>query len=80
MFWDGASQPLLDLDGARSRHYFVVQGCSDLKRIGSFGWHWLLSSARGDKEQAVESALSMIQRVGRLRTHSALALRGAAPD
>jgi glycosyltransferase involved in cell wall biosynthesis len=69
LFWDGASQPLLDGCRGQSRRFYVDQAYRDLRRMGFFSLHWLGALVRGNRDQSLDSALSLLQRMGRLRTH-----------
>ena len=73
MFWDGASQPLLDWSCHQPRRGFVLHAYRDLRRIGSFAFQCLEAFLRGDRERRFDTALSVIQQAGRLRTHILLA-------
>jgi glycosyltransferase involved in cell wall biosynthesis len=69
MFWDGASQPLLDqLHDANSRTIIFRATLRDLRQC----LRWLLSAAvatlSGQKTLAFESLLGLSQRAGRVRT------------
>jgi GT2 family glycosyltransferase len=79
MFWDGASQPLIDSGAGRPRTHYLRQGYLDLRRIASFALRGWLAPG-GGRERRLESLLAIVQRAGRLRTHLLLAAgRGAAP-
>ena len=79
MFWDGASQPLIDSGAGRSRGHYFRQGYLDLRRIASFLLRGWLLAGRGGRERRLESLLAVVQRAGRLRTHLLLAARRGTP-
>jgi len=69
MFWDGASQPLLDRPTERrSRRLILRAVCSDLRQC--FGWSAsaVTATIRGRKGNAWQSLLGLSQRAGRVRT------------
>ncbi|HEY4363708.1 MAG TPA: glycosyltransferase family 2 protein [Bryobacteraceae bacterium] len=74
MFWDGASQPVLDGAARQPRSYCALQAYRDVKRIGFF----ILRSAAAcfcrDRDGRLDCALRATQRAGRLRTHLRLLL------
>ncbi|MBK9713251.1 MAG: glycosyltransferase family 2 protein [Kouleothrix sp.] len=74
LFWDGASQPLLDR-AAHPRQFYVSQAYQDMRRSGFFVVQWLRALRRGERALRVDSALALIQRLGRLRTHCLLVWR-----
>jgi glycosyltransferase involved in cell wall biosynthesis len=69
MFWDGASQPLIDSGLGRSRGHYFRQGYFDLRRIASFTLRGGFALLRGERQKYLENALRVVQRAGRLRTH-----------
>jgi glycosyltransferase involved in cell wall biosynthesis len=73
MFWDGASQPLIDSGTAQSRSHYLRQACFDLRRMTRFTWNGVLAGIRGEREKRLENILTLVQRTGRLRTHLLLA-------
>jgi glucosyl-dolichyl phosphate glucuronosyltransferase len=73
MFWDGASQPLIDSGVGRARRHYLDQGWVDLRRMTRFTLNGLFALCRGDRVGRLESSLAFIQRMGRLRTHLLLA-------
>jgi glycosyltransferase involved in cell wall biosynthesis len=73
LFWDGASQPLLDSGVGRPFGHYLHQGYRDLRRIARFALDGCLACATGNRSKRLESALMLIQRAGRLRTHLLLA-------
>jgi glycosyltransferase involved in cell wall biosynthesis len=73
MFWDGASQPLIDSGKGRARAHYLRQGYLDLRRMARFTLDGCLAVARGDRVGRLESGLAVVQRAGRLRTHLLLA-------
>ena len=69
MFWDGASQPLLDHPSEkRSRPSILRSVLSDIRQC--FGWcaSALAAAMRGRRLNAWESLLGLSQRAGRVRT------------
>ena len=69
LFWDGASQPLLDMPPLdRSRRTTSLNAYRDLRQCGRWTWEILVAVLRGRKSSAWESLLGLSQRVGRLRT------------
>jgi glycosyltransferase involved in cell wall biosynthesis len=73
MFWDGASQPLIDSGTAHPRSHYLRQACFDLRRMARFTLNSFLAGIRGEREKRLESILTLVQRTGRLRTHLLLA-------
>lgn len=73
MFWDGASQPLIDSGTGRSLRHYLRQGYLDLRRIARFALDGCVALARGDRLKRLENGLALVQRAGRLRTHLLLA-------
>lgn len=67
LFWDGASQPLMDVR-QRSRRATSLNAYRDLRQCGRWSWEFLISVLRGRRGPAWESLLGLSQRVGRLRT------------
>lgn len=77
VFWDGASQPVLDGSKLRGRRECALQAYRDVKRVVLF---LLQTAAAGfllDRQRCLDSALNVTRRVGRLRTHL-LMLAGVA--
>jgi glycosyltransferase involved in cell wall biosynthesis len=69
LFWDGASQPLIDVPACeRSRRVTSLNAYRDLRQCGRWSWEILVAVMRGRKGSAWESLLGLSQRVGRLRT------------
>ena len=69
LFWDGASQPLIDAPArARSRRVTSLNAYRDLRQCGRWSGEILVSILRGRRGPAWESLLGLSQRVGRLRT------------
>jgi glycosyltransferase involved in cell wall biosynthesis len=73
MFWDGASQPLIDSGTEQPRTHYLRQAHYDLRRIARFALDGILAGLNGEREQRLESMLALVQRAGRLRTHLRLA-------
>ena len=72
LFWDGASQPLLDRSLDHSRRFYFKQCLFDLRRMLRFSLDVIL----GNKT----SIYSFFQRVGRLRTNLNLLLQPEQKD
>lgn len=72
MFWDGASQPLLNYDIAQPRRFYALQAYYDLRRVVFFAFQWFHTFVRGDTDQCLDDGLSLVQRIGRLRANLAL--------
>ena len=69
LFWDGASQPLMDVPTrGRSRRATSLNAYRDLRQCGRWSWEILVAVLKGRKGSAWESLLGLSQRVGRLRT------------
>lgn len=69
MFWDGASQPLLDRgDEQLSRRLIFQSMCSDLRQCAAWSLRALAASIHGRKAIAWQSLLGLSQRAGRVRT------------
>jgi glucosyl-dolichyl phosphate glucuronosyltransferase len=77
IFWDGASQPVLDGASAKSRSYCALQAVRDVKRMALFLLRAMAALCRRDQERSFDFALDATRRAGRLRTHLLLLL-GAA--
>jgi glycosyltransferase involved in cell wall biosynthesis len=73
LYWDGATQPLLDSGTGRPRSHYLRQGTYDLRRIARFTYDAVRASLCGDRTARRDSGFALIQRVGRLRTHLLLA-------
>ena len=69
MFWDGASQPILDGAACQNRSYCALQAYRDVKRIVLLSVRCFLALPRRDRERCFDFALYATQRAGRLRTH-----------
>jgi glucosyl-dolichyl phosphate glucuronosyltransferase len=68
LFWDGASQSILDFGSGQTRGFYANQSYRDLRRIAFFLVQGLLALAQGNGEALTRNALAIIQRSGRLRT------------
>jgi glucosyl-dolichyl phosphate glucuronosyltransferase len=69
MFWDGASQPLLDqLHDASSRRVLVRATLSDVRQCVRWLFSAAVATVRGKKTVAFESLLGLSQKAGRVRT------------
>ena len=69
LFWDGASQPLIEVPvRGRSRRATSLNAYRDLRQCGRWSWEILVSVLRGRRASAWESLLGLSQRAGRLRT------------
>ena len=77
LFWDGASQPLIDrpVSEKLSRDSSFSAALKDLRQCGGWGWAMLTAALRFKRDKAWESLLGFCQRAGRLRTHLLLAAR-----
>jgi len=77
LFWDGASQPLVDGlssdgRGGLTRPWFEFH--KDVKRSFRFALEMLLGTVRGDRVSAEDRLYKLAQRAGRMRTHLIMAL------
>ncbi len=61
IFWDGASQPLINWKAEQPKSYYFKQSLIDLRRMIRFCWDLLQGSP--------DAFYHLIQRSGRLRTH-----------
>jgi glycosyltransferase involved in cell wall biosynthesis len=69
LFWDGASQPLIDLPAPeRSRRSTSLNAYRDLRQCGRWCWEILVAVLKGRRDSAWDSLLGLSQRAGRLRT------------
>ena len=69
LFWDGASQPLLDRPSQGfSRRSTSLSVYRDLRQCARWSWHIVVAVLRGRMDSAFESLLGLSQRAGRLRT------------
>jgi glycosyltransferase involved in cell wall biosynthesis len=69
LFWDGASQPLIDFPArGRSRRATSLHAYRDLRQCGRWSWAILVAVLKGRKDSAWNSLLGLSQRAGRLRT------------
>ena len=69
LFWDGASQPLIDVPArGRSRRSTSLNAYRDLRQCGRWSWEILSAVLKGRKDSAWDSLLGLSQRAGRLRT------------
>jgi glucosyl-dolichyl phosphate glucuronosyltransferase len=75
LFWDGASQPILDFGSGQTRGFYARQGYRDLKRIAYFVTQSFWAVIHGDCDAMTRNALAVVQRSGRLRTHILLSCR-----
>jgi glycosyltransferase involved in cell wall biosynthesis len=68
MFWDGASQPLIDRH--QHTHLSILRGLGyDLRQCASWAVRALTAWILGRRSVAWHSVLGLSQRAGRLRTH-----------
>jgi glucosyl-dolichyl phosphate glucuronosyltransferase len=74
IFWDGASQPVLDGAARHNRSYCALQAYRDVKRIVLFLLRSLAAFCGRDQARSFDFALNATQRAGRLRTHLLLLL------
>jgi len=69
LFWDGASQPLIDVPAReRSRRSTSLNAFRDLRQCGRWSWEIFSAVLKGRKASAWDSLLGLSQRAGRLRT------------
>jgi glycosyltransferase involved in cell wall biosynthesis len=69
LFWDGASQSLIDVPArGRSRRATFQNAYRDLRQCGRRSGEILVAILRGRRDSAWESLLGLSQRAGRLRT------------
>jgi glycosyltransferase involved in cell wall biosynthesis len=76
LFWDGASQPLLDYGTGQQWRFYALQVYRDLRRMARFGCEYFSALARRDRERRVDNSFALVQRLGRLRTNLNLAITG----
>jgi glycosyltransferase involved in cell wall biosynthesis len=77
LFWDGASQPLIDLGSQEiSRRFTFANACTDVRECARWIGRALVSLVTGKQNHAWESFLGFAQRAGRLRTQLHLLARG----
>jgi glycosyltransferase involved in cell wall biosynthesis len=76
LFWDGASQPLLDYGTGQPRRFYASQAYRDLRRMARFGCEYVSALTHRDQERRTDSSLALAQRAGRLRTNVNLAVTG----
>ncbi len=74
VFGEGASQPLLSFGDGRSRGFYAFQAYIDLRRTARFSCDYLAALMNRDQERRLDSALAVVQRVGRLRANLNLML------
>jgi len=73
LFWDGASQPLVDRASQRpSRRSISLSAYRDLRACARWSWDIAVAVVKGKKVSAWESLLGLSQRAGRLRTQMRL--------
>jgi len=79
LFWDGASQPLVDRASRRpSRRSISLSAYRDLRACARWSWDIAVAVLKGKKTSAWESLLGLSQRAGRLRTQVRLLAGGDA--
>ncbi len=79
LFWDGASQPLVDRAARKpSRRTISLSAYRDLRACARWSWDIVVAMVKGKKTSAWESLLGLSQRAGRLRTQMRLLARGDA--
>jgi glycosyltransferase involved in cell wall biosynthesis len=79
LFWDGATQPLVDRASHRqSRRSISLSAYRDLRACARWIWDILIAVLKGKKASAWESLLGLSQRAGRLRTQVRLLAGGNA--
>jgi glycosyltransferase involved in cell wall biosynthesis len=68
LFWDGASQPLLERPNLpRPANWRAA--LTDLRQCGRWGWDIFVALVQFRRHEIWESLLGLSQRTGRLRTH-----------
>lgn len=77
LFWDGASQPLIDGPSSAQqkdspRPWFEFH--KDAERLVRFALEMLLGTIKGDRISAEDRLYRLVQRAGRMRTHFIMAL------
>ena len=77
LFWDGASQPLVDnvvaADQKDSRRPWS-EFQTDAKRSARYALEMLRGTIKGDRLSAEDGLYRLVQRAGRMRTHFIMAL------
>ncbi len=79
LFWDGASQPLVDNSSGEDEKNSVrpwPELQADAKRLARFALEMLLGTIKGDRAVAEDGLYCLVQRAGRMRTHFVMATRG----
>jgi hypothetical protein len=76
LFWDGASQPLVDGIGAEGRaaRHAGFELYQDSRRLLRFFVEMLGEIVTGDRAGAQDGLYRLVQRAGRVRTHLLMAL------
>ena len=74
IFWDGATQPILDSGIRRPKMVYLMGAYYDLRRCMRFFSEALLALTHTDKNAFLDSALKFDQRLGRLYMHICLAI------
>jgi hypothetical protein len=76
MFWDGASQPLIDCAAGLRTRRLILRGIAyDLRQCAWWALRGLAQSIRGHKSAAWQSLLGLSQRAGRVRTQVVMIAR-----
>lgn len=74
LFWDGATQPMLDLGVGRDRGLYLRGAYHDMRRCGRFCFEAILAVIRFDWEAFSDAIARLDQRLGRCYMHLRLAL------
>lgn len=78
LFWDGASQPLVEhrpeRDGKESRTIWVDL-YQDSRRLARFAWEASSGAIKRERAAAEDAVYRFVQRAGRMRTHLIIAIR-----
>ena len=75
VYWDGASQPLLDFGTKQSRRFYAFQVFRELRRISRLAVEFIAAIARNRQEERADCSLALVQRMGRLRTNLNLVVK-----
>ncbi len=73
MFWDGATQPMLDFGTGRDGRYYVHEAYRDVRRMTSAIYHAVNRSHESAAGTSTELLLRLLQLAGRLWTDLSLA-------
>lgn len=73
LFWDGATQPILDTGIGQCRAVYMGEAYKDIRRCFRFTVDTVLALVRSDREMAIVAGARLIQRLGRCWMHLRLA-------